>query len=85
MSPCYPFNIIDILSYSRSKIKVTGSQSELNVEGDRVAGVSLHSIECRLVVITLTLLVATTGKKRDQPSHVSVPSSASYSDERLQR
>ena len=36
--PGYAFNI-------RSKVKVTGSQSAKNIEGDRVAGVSLHSVE----------------------------------------
>jgi len=43
ISPGYPFSI-------RLKVKVTGSQSAKHIEGDRVAGVSLHSIECQFLV-----------------------------------
>ena len=43
MSPGYTYLILG----KRSKVKVTVSQSakHIPVEGDRVAGVSLHSIE----------------------------------------
>ena len=37
---CYGFGV------ERSKVKVTGSQGAKYIEGDQVAGVSLHSVEC---------------------------------------
>ena len=43
MSLGYP---IEVLCFGVERSKVTGSQSAKHVEGDRVAGVSLHSIEC---------------------------------------
>ena len=38
-----PWDIIEVIE--SSKVKATGSQSAKHIEGDRVAGVSLHSIE----------------------------------------
>jgi len=45
MSSVYPFSITCI---KKSKVEVTGSQNakHISVEGDQVAGVSLHSIKC---------------------------------------
>ena len=42
MGPGYPFNIRLKSQMSRSQ----GHKVQKHIEGDRVAGVSLHSIEC---------------------------------------
>ena len=57
MSPGYPFNIRTKSQRSRSQGHKV--QKHISVEGDRVAGVSLHSIECqRLVTCTGSLKIS---------------------------